>query len=63
MERRRNTGFTGTGYNFKEEERDKIKEFRKELSKAYGFGGEENEDDENLDMGKNASKKEEERKR
>lgn len=54
MERRRNVGYTGKGFRFIEEEKDKIKQFRKELSKSYGFGGEENEDEENVDMIKSA---------
>ena len=55
MERRRNAaGFVGKGYNFAEEERTKVKEFRKELGKAWGFAGEGDEDDENMEIVKSA---------
>ena len=63
MERRKNTGFTGKGYNFQEEERNKVKEFRKELSKAYGGIEVDENMDEELDFNKSSTKKEEERKR
>jgi ATP-dependent RNA helicase DDX46/PRP5 len=56
MERKKtNMGFSGRGFEFNEEENNKLKEFRKELSKAYGLGAEaeeENEDD--MDMVKSA---------
>jgi hypothetical protein len=46
-----------------EEERNKVKDFRKELSKAYG-GTDENDDDENaLDNTKSSTQREEERKK
>lgn len=65
MERKKgNMGFSGRGFEFNEEENNKLKEFRKELSKAYGLGAEaeeENEDD--MDMVKSAHQKEEERKK
>lgn len=54
MEKRRNAGYMGKGFRFVEEERSKVKEFRKELSKAYGLGVEENEEDENNDIVKSA---------
>lgn len=50
IERKKNAGYSGTGYKFVEEERNKVKEFRKELSKAYGLNLDENEEDENGDM-------------
>ena len=47
MEKKRtNLGFTGKGFEFNEQESNKVKEFRKELSKAYGLGVEENEENE-----------------
>jgi hypothetical protein len=50
MERKKNVGYTGKGFRFVEEERDKIKDFRKELSKAYGLGVDENEDEDGGDI-------------
>lgn len=40
-----NIGFQGKGFEFNEQESNKMKEFRKELSKAYGLGVEEGEED------------------
>lgn len=64
MERKKaNIGFVGKGFEFNEKERSKVKDFRKELSKAYGMGVEEEEEEENGDMIKSATQKEEERKK
>ncbi len=56
MERKKgNIGFSGKGFEFNEEENNKLREFRKELSKAYGLGGDgEEEGEEDLEMVKNA---------
>ena len=55
MEKRKtNIGFVGKGFEFNESERDKVKEFRKELSKAYGMGVEEDEEEDNNDVIKSA---------
>ena len=56
MERKKgNIGFSGRGFEFNEEEQNKLKEFRKELSKAYGLGAEgDDEGEEDLDMVKSA---------
>lgn len=40
-----NVGYVGKGFEFNEKERAKVKDFRKELSKAYGVGTEENEEE------------------
>lgn len=65
MEKKKgNIGFQGKGYEFNEQEENKVKEFRKELSKAYGLGAEENEDmEEEGEMVKSAQQKEDERKK
>lgn len=67
MERKKgNIGFSGRGYEFNEEESNKVKEFRKEMSKAYGLGvpGEENEDEDfEENMMKSLAQKEEEKKK
>ena len=54
IEKRRNVAYQGSGYRFSEEERNKVKEFRKELSKAYGLTVDDNEEEENGDMNKSA---------
>ena len=59
-----NLGFQGKGFEFNEEEANKVKEFRKELSKTYGLsveGGEE--EDELLDQGKSIQQREDERRK
>ena len=43
--KRANIGFLGKGFKFDAEEENKIKEFRKELSKDYGFTVDEKEDE------------------
>lgn len=43
--KRKNLGFDGKGFKFNAEEENKIKDLRMELSKEYGFAG--NEKDEN----------------
>ena len=51
IERKRgNLGFQGKGFEFNDEENNKLKDLRKELSKSYGMtvAGEDNED-ENMD--------------
>jgi ATP-dependent RNA helicase DDX46/PRP5 len=65
MEKKKsNLGFAGKGFEFTESEESKVKEFRKELSKAYGLGVEENDEiDEDGDMVKTAQQKEEERRK
>lgn len=65
MERKKgNIGFSGKGFEFNEEEDNRLRDFRKELSKAYGLGGEgEEEGEEELEMIKNAQQREEERKK
>jgi hypothetical protein len=65
MERKKgNIGFQGKGFEFNEEENNRMKEFRKELSKAYGLGPEgEEEGEEDKEMMKSAQQKEEERKK
>jgi hypothetical protein len=46
MERKKtNIGFTGSGYDFSEKERTKVKEFRKELARSIGMGVDEDEDE------------------
>ena len=59
-----NVGFAGKGFDFSESETNKVKEFRKELSRAYGLGGDEpeGEDDEGA-AGKSAEQREEERRK
>jgi hypothetical protein len=58
-------GFSGKGFEFNDEEANKVKDFRKALSKAYGITNEE--DDEELlmmgDIPKSEKIKEEEQKR
>jgi hypothetical protein len=58
-------GFSGKGFEFNDEEANKVKDFRKALSKAYGITNEE--DDEELlmmgDTSKSEKIKEEEQKR
>jgi hypothetical protein len=58
-------GFSGKGFEFNDEEANKVKDFRKALSKAYGITNEE--DDEELlmmgDIPKSDKIKEEEQKR
>ena len=44
--RKANVGFVGKGFEFNETERNKVKEFRKELSKAYGMGVDDEDEDE-----------------
>lgn len=65
MEKKKgNLGFQGKGYEFNEHEENKVKEFRKELSKAYGLGVEENEEmEEDNEMIKTAQQKEDEKKK
>ena len=65
MERKKgNIGFIGQGYEFNEQENHKVKEFRKEMSKAYGLGGEDNdENEEEGDQIKTQQQKEDERKK
>lgn len=65
MEKKKgNIGFQGKGYEFNEQEENKVKEFRKELSRAYGLGVEENDEmDEDNEMVKTAQQKEDERKK
>lgn len=65
MERKKgNIGFQGKGFEFNEEEQNRMKDFRKELSKAYGLGAEgEEENEEDMEMIKSAQQKEEERKK
>ena len=63
MEKKKgNTGYVGKGFEFNESERNKVKDFRKEISKAYDVGNDENDDDMNEDMIRNSKDKEEERK-
>ena len=63
--RKTNMGFSGKGFEFNDEEANKVKDFRKALSKAYGITNEE--DDEELlmmgDIPKSDKIKEEEQKR
>jgi ATP-dependent RNA helicase DDX46/PRP5 len=56
MERKKgNIGFQGKGFEFNEEEDKRMKDLRKELSKAYGLGPEgEDEGDEDMEMIKSA---------
>lgn len=54
IEKRKNVAYTGKGYTFTSEEDQKVHDFRKQLSKAYGLGMDENEDEEAVDMGKSA---------
>ncbi len=76
IERRKtNVGFTGKGFEFNEEEANKVKELRKALSKAYGVSSgnrNDNADDEDDELlllaegaggGKSEKAKEEEAKR
>jgi hypothetical protein len=50
MDRKKgNTGYVGKGYEFNEKERNKVKDMRKELSKAYDVGADENEEEANED--------------
>lgn len=53
-------GYVGKGYEFNEKERNKVKDFRKELSKAYG-GVDENEEEIGEEVVKNNQTKEDER--
>lgn len=53
-------GYVGKGFDFSKNEKDKVKDFRKELSKAYGMGGEEDEEVAD-DLIKNPTNKDEER--
>ena len=55
--KKQNVGYVGKGYEFNEKERNKVKEFRKELSKAYG-GGEENEEEIGEEVVKNSKEDE-----
>lgn len=41
-----NIGFVGKGFEFNDKEKSKVKDFRKELSKAYGMAVEDEEEDE-----------------
>jgi superfamily II DNA/RNA helicase len=63
--RKTNMGFSGKGFEFNDEEANKVKDFRKALSKAYGITNEE--DDEELllmgDIPKSEKIKEEEERR
>ena len=65
MEKKKgNLGFQGKGFEFNDEESNKVKEFRKELSKAYGLSVEGGEDDEDLlDSGKTIQQREDERRK
>jgi ATP-dependent RNA helicase DDX46/PRP5 len=67
LERKKgNIGFSGRGFEFTEEENNRMKEFRKELSKAYGLAQDaDGEDGDEMDneMVKSAQQKEEERKK
>lgn len=66
IERRKtNIGFSGKGFEFNEEEANKVKDFRKALSKAYGITNEDEEEDLLLlgDIPKSEKIKEEEQKR
>ena len=59
-----NLGFQGKGFEFNESENNKLKEFRKELSKTYGLGGEPGDDNEDeMDVVKSAQQREEERRK
>ena len=59
-----NLGFQGKGFEFNEEEANKVKEFRKELSKTYGLNVEGNEDeDDMLDQGKSMQLRDDERRK
>lgn len=55
-----NVGYVGKGFEFNEKEKNKVKDFRKELSKAYGMGGEEEEELAD-DIVKNPTSKDDER--
>lgn len=59
--KRANIGFIGKGFKFDAEEENKIKEFRKELSKDYGFAVEDKEEGE--DNAKDAIEQKEHRER
>ena len=41
--RKTNMGFSGKGFEFNDEEANKVKDFRKALSKAYGITNEEDD--------------------
>lgn len=58
--KKNNVGYVGKGYEFNDKEKNKVKEFRKELSKAYGMGAEEEEELAD-DIVKNPTNKDEER--
>jgi hypothetical protein len=53
-------GFSGKGFEFNDEEANKVKDFRKALSKAYGIttGNEDDEDELFLLAGENNPKSE-----
>ena len=44
-----NQGFVGKGFEFNQLERDQVNKFRKELSKAYGMGVEEEDEEDNAE--------------
>jgi hypothetical protein len=43
--RKTNMGFSGKGFEFNDEEANKVKDFRKALSKAYGITNEEDDEE------------------
>lgn len=59
--KKNNVGYVGKGYEFNDKEKNKVKDFRKELSKAYGMGADEEEELPD-DIVKNPTNKDEERK-
>ena len=58
-----NAGYVGKGYEFNEKERNQVKDFRKELSKAYDLGVNDEDEDVPEDVGRSTNKKDEERKK
>lgn len=62
IDRYKPKGFIGSGYKFNEEERNRVKAIRKQLSKSHGIDESDSEDEIDINEGNKRGKKDEEEK-